>query len=228
MLAAVGTALWLGILTSISPCPLATNVAAMGFIGRRTDGARGALATGLLYTAGRAAAYAALGMLLVNGLLAVPTVSAWLQENMIRLLGPLLLITGLFLLELVAMPGGRDGRFTGWVQRRAEAMGLGAAFFLGVMFALAFCPVSAALFFGSLLPIALQTGSGLWLPLIYGVGTALPVLVFGVALAVAAGRVGALYRRTAVVERWARRVTGVLFLVIGGYFTVVYSLRLVH
>jgi cytochrome c biogenesis protein CcdA len=226
MLAAVGTALWLGILTSISPCPLATNVAAMGFIGRRTDRAGGALATGLLYTAGRALAYAALGMLLVHGLLAIPTASAWLQENMIRLLGPLLLVTALFLLELLALPAGRSGRFTGWVQRRAAAMGLGAAFFLGVMFALAFCPVSAALFFGSLVPVCLQTGSGLWLPLIYGLGTALPVLVFGVALAVAAGRVGALYARTATVERWARRITGVLFLAIGGYFTVAYSLRL--
>jgi len=228
MLAAIGTALWLGILTSISPCPLATNVAAMGFIGRRTDGARGALVTGLLYTAGRALAYAVLGMLVVGGLLAVPTVSSWLQENMIRLIGPLLLVTALFLLEMIAVGGGRGGRFTDWVQRRAGAMGLGAAFFLGVMFALAFCPVSAALFFGSLLPVCLQAGSGFWLPLLYGVGTALPVLVFGVALAVAAGRVGRLYARTAAVERWARRGTGVVFLAVGAWFTLVYSLRLGH
>ncbi|MBD3220289.1 sulfite exporter TauE/SafE family protein [bacterium] len=228
MLAAIGTALWLGILTSISPCPLATNVAAMGFIGRRTDRVGSAIATGLLYTAGRAVAYAVLGMLLVGGLLAVPTVSNWLQENMIRLLGPLLLVTSLFLLGLVSLGGGRGGRFTDWVQRRADTMGLGAAFFLGLMFALAFCPVSAALFFGSLLPVCLQAGSGFWLPLLYGVGSALPVLVFGVALAVAAGRVGRLYARTAAVERWARRGTGIVFMAVGAWFTVAYSLRLWH
>ncbi|MEZ4387047.1 MAG: aromatic aminobenezylarsenical efflux permease ArsG family transporter [Candidatus Krumholzibacteriia bacterium] len=228
MLAALGTAVWLGLLTSLSPCPLATNVAAMSFIGRRTGSPRGALLTGLLYTAGRALAYAALGMILVGGLLAVPVVSAWLQENMIRLLGPLLLITSLVLLELLGLPRDGGGRFTDWVQRRADAMGLGAAFFLGVMFALAFCPVSAALFFGSLLPLCLEAGSGFWLPAVYGVGTAVPVLVFGVVLAVAAGRVGRLYAGAAAVERWARRLTGGVFLAVGLWFTVAYSLRLFH
>jgi cytochrome c-type biogenesis protein len=226
VLAAVGTALWLGILTSLSPCPLATNVAAMGFIGRRTDSARGALWTGLLYTAGRALTYAALGMILVGGLLAVPAVSAWLQENVIRLLGPVLIVTGLILLEWLSLGGGGTGRFTGWVQRRASAMGLGAAFFLGVMFALAFCPVSAALFFGSLLPLCLERGSGFWLPLVYGVGTALPVLLFGLVLAFAAGHVGRIFDRVTVVEVWARRATGIVFLAVGLTFTLRYSLRL--
>jgi len=228
MLAAVGTALWLGILTSISPCPLATNVAAMGFIGRRTGNARGAILTGLLYTAGRALAYAALGMILVGGLLAVPSVSAWLQENMNRLLGPVLIVTGLFLLEWISIGRGSGGRFSGWVQRRAEAMGLGAAFFLGVMFAMAFCPVSAALFFGSLLPLCLDTGSGFLLPLLYGIGTALPVLVFGLVLALAAGRVGQVFDKVTIIEKYARQVTGVIFLGVGVSFTLRYTLMLIH
>ena len=226
MLAALGTALWLGILTSLSPCPLATNVAAMGFIGRRTDSARGALWTGLLYTAGRALTYAGLGMILVNGLLAVPTVSGWLQENMIRLLGPVLIVTGLVLLEWLSFGGG-GGRFTGWVQRRASVMGLGAAFFLGAMFALGFCPVSAALFFGSLLPVCLQTGSGFWLPLVFGIGTALPVLAFGLVLAFAAGRVGQVFDKVTVVEKWARLATGGVFLGVGVWFVLAYSLRVI-
>ena len=226
MLAYLGTALWLGILTSVSPCPLATNVAAMGFIGRRTDSTRGALWTGLLYTAGRALAYAVLGVVLVKGLLAVPVVSAWLQENMIRLLGPVLIVTGLILLEWLSFGRGGGGRFSDWVQRRASAMGLSAAFFLGVMFALAFCPVSAALFFGSLLPLCLQAGSGFWLPLVYGIGTALPVLVFGLVLAFAAGKVGRLFDRVSAVEWWGRRLTGVVFLGVGAWFTLAYSLRI--
>ena len=226
MLAILGAALWLGILTSISPCPLATNVAAMGFIGRRTDSPRAALWTGLLYTAGRAVAYAVLGVVLVRGLMAVPLVSAWLQENMIRLLGPVLIVTGLVLMEWLSFGIGRSSRFTGWVQARASAMGLGAAFFLGVMFALAFCPVSAALFFGSLLPMCIERGSGLGLPLVYGVGTALPVLAFGLVLAFAAGQVSRVFDKVTVVERWARYGTGVVFLGVGLGFTLKYSLRL--
>jgi threonine/homoserine/homoserine lactone efflux protein len=226
MLALAATALWLGILTSISPCPLATNVAAMGFIGRRTDSARGALWIGVLYTLGRALAYAGLGMLLVNGLLAIPTVSQWLQANMIRLLGPVLIVTALFLLEWIVF-GGRSGRFTGWAQRRAAAMGNGAAFFLGVMFALAFCPASAALFFGSLISLSLEANSGFWLPLIYGLGTGLPVLVFGVVLAFAAGQIGRVFDKVALIERWMRRLTGVLFLVIGVYFLLAYTLMII-
>ncbi len=226
MLALVLAALWLGILTSISPCPLATNVAAMGFIGRRTDSARGALAIGVLYTFGRALAYAALGMLVVNGLLAIPAVSQWLLANMIRLLGPVLIITALFLMGWIGLGGG-SGRFTDWVQRRAAAMGLSAAFFLGVMFALAFCPASAALFFGSLISLSLEANSGFWLPLIYGIGTGLPVLVFGVVLALAAGQIGRVFDKVTIIERWMRRVTGALFLVIGLYFVLAYTLLVV-
>jgi cytochrome c biogenesis protein CcdA len=227
MLALAGTALWLGILTSVSPCPLATNVAAMAFIGRRTDSARAALWTGLLYTAGRALAYAVLGVLLVRGLLAVPAVSSWLQENMIRLLGPVLIVSGLVLLEWLVLPRSGSGRLGDWAQRRAAAMGLGAAFFLGVVFALAFCPVSAALFFGSLLPLCLETGSGLVLPVLYGLGTALPVLGFGLVLAFAAGRVGRIFDQVTAVAWWSRRLTAVVFLGVGVYFTLAYSLAVI-
>ena len=220
-------ALALGALASIGPCPLATNVAAMGFIGRRTDSARGALWTGLLYTAGRALAYAALGLVLVRGLLAVPVVSGWLQENMIRLLGPVLIVTGLVLLEWLAIPRGGGGRLSDWAQRRASAMGLGAAFFLGVGVAQDCCPVWAALFFGSLLPLCLEAESGFWLPVVYGVGTALPVLGFGLVLAFAAGRVGRIFDQVTAVAWWSRRLTAVVFLGVGVYFTLAYSLAVI-
>lgn len=226
MLALAATALWLGILTSISPCPLATNVTAMGFIGRRTDSARGALWIGVLYTLGRALAYAGLGMLLVNGLLAIPTVSQWLLANMVRLLGPVLIVTALFLLGWISL-GGTSGGFTSWAQNRAAAMGMSAAFFLGVMFALAFCPASAALFFGSLISLSLEANSGFWLPLIYGIGTGLPVLVFGVVLAFAAGQIGRVFDKVTVIERWMRRLTGTLFLVIGLYFLLAFTLMVI-
>lgn len=218
----LGTALWLGILTSISPCPLATNIAAISFIGRRLGKPRQVLWTGLLYTAGRTLTYLSLGIVLVAGMLSVPLLSLWLQEHMNRLLGPILVVAGMFLVELlrVDVSGGKLGL---WAQRRAEGWGQGGAFLLGVLFALSFCPVSAALFFGSLVPLALGAGSGVLLPSVYGVGTALPVFAFALAIAAGTRSVARAFGAVSRVEPWVRRLTGILFIAVG----IHYSLRFV-
>jgi cytochrome c-type biogenesis protein len=219
------SAFWLGLLTAISPCPLATNIAALSFVGRRLDRPRAALLRGLLYTLGRTLTYVALAALLVASLLSAPALAHWLQTYMNRLLGPLLILVGMVLLDLLplrlpGLAGGAD------LQRRAESWGLAGAALLGVLFALSFCPVSAALFFGSLLPLAVRHQSSLALPALYGLGTGLPVLAFAVLVALGATRVGAAFQRLGAFERWARRVTGGLFLAIGLYYALAYSLGL--
>ena len=163
-LVGIASALWLGVLTSVSPCPLATNVAAMSFVGRRLASPRAVLASGLLYTLGRALTYAVLGGLLVASLLNAPVVSSLLQKYMNKLVGPLLIVVGVFLLELVSLPRGRGG-VAETLQGRVERAGVWGAGLLGVLFALTFCPVSAALFFGSLLPLAVKEQSSVLLPL---------------------------------------------------------------
>lgn len=222
-LTASGTALWLGILTSISPCPMATNIAAISFIGRRVDRPGYVLLTGLLYTAGRSLAYILLGVLLAASLLSAPGLSHWLQKYMVRLLGPILILTAMLLLDLISLPSG-GGRIGQWAQQRAEKFGLGGALLLGFLFALSFCPVSAALFFGSLIPIAVEKGSAVLLPLVYGIGTALPVMAFGMLIAMGAGQLGRAFDKVTRFERWARRITGAIFLLIGLYFTLAYTL----
>ena len=220
---AAGAAFWLGVLTSISPCPLATNIAAISFVGRRVDRPDYVLLTGLLYTAGRALTYIVLGALLVASMLSVPLLSHWLQKYMNRLLGPILVLAGMFLLELLRLPTGGGG-LGPWVQKRAQTGGLWAALLLGIVFALSFCPVSATLFFGSLVPLAVKQHSSVVLPLLYGVGTALPVLVFGVLLATGANRLARAFEQVGRFEYWARRVTGGLFIAIGVYFTLAYTI----
>jgi len=221
---AAATALWLGILTSISPCPLATNIAAISFIGRSVGNPVRVILAGLLYTLGRTAAYVGLGVLLVGGLLSVPALSAFLQGFMNRILGPVLILAGMFLLELITvpLPGG------GWTQKlgeKAGRWGLAGAALVGLVFALAFCPVSAAIFFGSLVPLALRAGSPLVLPSVYGAGTALPVVVFAVLVAVSARQAGKAFNRLGQVERWARILTGVAFIGVGIYFSLVFIFR---
>ena len=218
-LVGIASALWLGVLTSVSPCPLATNVAAMSFVGRRLASPRAVLASGLLYTLGRALTYAVLGGLLVASLLNAPVVSSLLQKYMNKLVGPLLIVVGVFLLELVSLPRGRGG-VAETLQGRVERAGVWGAGLLGVVFALTFCPVSAALFFGSLLPLAVKEQSSVLLPLVFGVGTAVPVLAFALLIAGGATSLGRVFDQVARVERRARQATGVLFVVIGVYFSL--------
>lgn len=216
-LVAVASALWLGVLTSISPCPLATNIAAISFIGRRVGSPRKVFLSGLLYALGRTLSYLVLGVLLVASVLSVPELSMFLQRYMNKLLGPLLIVVAMFLLDLLSfsLPGAGVSES---MQNRLDALGLWGALPLGMLFALTFCPVSAALYFGSLIPLAVKVQSSVLLPSVYGVGTALPALLFAVLVAVSARSVGKAFNALSKVEWWARRVTGVLFLGIGFYY----------
>jgi threonine/homoserine/homoserine lactone efflux protein len=140
-----------------------------------------------------------------------------------RVLGPLLLVVAVFLLELVELPRG-GGRISELGQRLAARGGRLAPLLLGALFALAFCPISAALFFGSLLPLALKAQSVVVVPVTYGLGTAAPVLAFGLVLAFAAQSLGRAFEAVTLVEKWARRVTGLVFLGLGAYFCGKYLL----
>lgn len=214
---AVISALWLGILTSISPCPLATNIAAISFVGRRVGNPRRVFVAGLLYTGGRALTYGLLGILLVSSLLSAPALSSLLQKYMNLALGPLLIVVGMILLELISFNLGNAGvvdRF----RKKFEKTGLWSAGLLGIVFALSFCPTSAALFFGSLLPLALKQESGFALPTIYGIATGLPVLLFAVLIAMGAKKVASTYDRIVSFEKGARKITGILFIAVGVYY----------
>ena len=223
---AVGSALWLGILTSISPCPLATNIAAVSYVGRRIGSARAILASGALYTAGRTIAYVALGAAAVWSLLSMVEVSAFLQGSAHRLLGPLLIVLGLLLLGAVRLSAPGFG-VSDRLRQRVDRWGLWGAGLLGIVFALAFCPLSAGLFFGGLVPLAADHGSPLLLPALYGVGTALPVAGFAVLLAAGVGWLDIALAKVQVFERWARRVTAIVILGVGIYETLRSTLFLI-
>jgi cytochrome c biogenesis protein CcdA len=215
---AAGSALWLGILTSISPCPLATNIAAISYIARRVESPRQVMLAGLLYTVGRVVAYVGLAFLLVTTALSVPHVSQFLQKYMQLLLGPTLVLVGMVLVGLIQLPSAGRG-MSADMQRRIQALGVWGALVLGLLFALAFCPTSAALFFGSVVS-AVRANSSVALPLVYGIGTALPVLVFAMLIALGAQSVGKTFNALSKVEWWARIVTGGLIILVGVWLTL--------
>ncbi len=237
-----GAALYLGVLTSISPCPLATNIAAISYIGRKVDSPRRVLQAGLLYTLGRCLLYLGLAALLTTTAMSIPAVSVFLQASMHLVLGPVFLVLGMFLVGLISFTVGGTIMTEG-MQKRVDSMGVWGALLLGVLFAVSFCPTSAAWFFGLLaltmgseagaitgvlekigivLPEASLAGGSVVLPLIYGIGTALPVLVVAVLLAYSAQAVGKAYNVLSKVEWCARMATGWIFILVGIYFSLRY------
>ncbi|MCP4290998.1 MAG: sulfite exporter TauE/SafE family protein [bacterium] len=220
-LLALGSAAWLGILTSISPCPLATNIAAISYIGKSLDNPKAVILSGLMYTVGRMVTYTTLGALVVGSILSIPEVAMFLQKHMNKALGPVLIVAGVLLLDIVRLRV-YGGGVSDKLALRVQKWGIWGSLALGVLFALSFCPISAALFFGSLIPIAIDHQSSLVMPMVYGIGTALPVVAFAILIAMGARFLGNIFNKVSVFEKWARRVTAVAFIIVGVYYVLVY------
>jgi len=219
--------IWLGILTSISPCPLATNVAATTYISKQIESRYATILAAVAYTIGRTLSYMAISILIIAGLISIPGVSNFLQQHMNQILGPILLISGLFILDLIPLKMPNIGYNTGMLQKLGDS-GFFGAVVLGFLFALSFCPVSAALFFGSVIPVALKFQSSIFLPFCYGIGTAAPVIGFAVIIAYSTRFAGIFFNKLSVAERWLRRITGALFVIIGLYFCLKYIFRIIN
>jgi len=220
LVAAIGTALWLGILTSISPCPLASNVAAISFVGRNVVRPGRVFLAGMLYSLGRALTYVLVGVLVVTSVLSLPSVSFFLQQRMNQVLGPLLIVIGIGIMGWYRLPTTTWSWTQTIQQRAARGDGVAGATLLGVAFALSFCPVSAGLFFGALIPLAVSSQSRVLLPAVYGVGTGLPVVAFALVLALGFRWIGRAFGVLTRIERAARPVTGGVFIITGLYLTV--------
>ena len=214
------TAFLLGLLTALSPCPLATNITAIGFISKGMADRKRVLWSGILYTIGRTIAYSLLGALLIyiirkgaDTFDLQQTISEWGEV----IIGPALIIIGVLMLvgEFVNF-GGKFG-FSGG--RRAEKLScpLGA-FILGILFALAFCPSSGLLYFGMLIPMSATASGGNLLPVVYAIATALPVLIVAWILAFSMQSLSKFMGRISIFQRWFNRFVAVLFVLVGAYY----------
>lgn len=214
------TAFLLGLLTALSPCPLATNIAAIGFIGKEMEDRKRVFRNGLLYTLGRILAYTLLGFVLIlilkegSSMFGIQkTIGTWGE----RVLGPALLVIGLFMLfgDRLNLP---QFGFKGNAEGLARKGGWGALL-IGVLFALAFCPTSGVFYFGMLIPLSATTTAGYLLPAVFAIATVLPVLVVAWILAFSVQQMGCFYGRMRTVQRWMNLFVGVLFIGIGIYYS---------
>lgn len=214
----VVTAFVLGLMTAISPCPLAMNISAIGFIGRDISDRNKVFINGLVYTLGRALAYTALGVILFLGASKFD-ITRFFQGWGEKLVGPALIIIGLFMLDIIRLNIPGLNVADSLEKRKA---GIWTSLLMGVLFALAFCPYSGVLYFGMLIPITIASPTGLFLPVIYALATGLPVIIFAWFIAFAIGNVGKTYNALKAFERWFRRIVALLFIVIGVYYVVIY------
>jgi cytochrome c-type biogenesis protein len=216
------TALLLGLITAIAPCPLATNIAAVAYITRDVTNRKYAALTGSLYTLGRMFSYTLLGILIIVVGLEIPWLSGAIQDVGERALGPLLIVIGLLMLFIDKIPFGKGSNALVALGTKVARWGMIGGFLLGVIFAFAFCPYSAVLFFGALIPVALKSTGGVALPAIYAIGTGLPVLVFGTLLSVGVGGVASWLNAVTRVERIVRIIVAAVFIGVGTYYVVLW------
>jgi cytochrome c-type biogenesis protein len=212
------TAFLLGLMTAISPCPLATNISAIAFIGKNLTDKRAVLLKGIVYTLGRAFTYTVIGLLFFFGLGEIG-LSGFFQRWGEKILGPVLIIIGLFMLGVFTFNIPGLGRITERMENQA-GKGYWGVFLLGVVFALAFCPYSGVLYFVMLIPMTVASAQGLYLPIVFAIATGLPVIVFAWMIAYAVGSVGSIYNKIKVFELWFRRVVAVLFIGVGIYYMI--------
>lgn len=213
------TAFLLGLLTALSPCPLATNIAAIGFIGKDIEDRKRIFRNGLLYTLGRILSYTLLGVILILVLKEgasmfgiQKTIGTWGE----LLLGPLLLVIGLFMLlgDRINLP---QFGFKGNAEGLAKKGGWGALL-IGILFAMAFCPTSGVLYFGMLIPISATATAGYLLPVIFAIATSIPVLAVAWILAFSMQKMGNFYGKMQKIQKWMKHIVGILFLLVGIYY----------
>lgn len=215
------SALILGLLTAISPCPLATNITATAYIAKDFTEKRKVLLSGLLYTLGRAISYVGIAVALYLGASKFH-IARFFQGNGEKWLGPLLIIIGLIMLNIIPL-NFKGSSLTQRLGDRLGKLGLLGALLMGVIFALAFCPYSGALYFGMLIPLTMHTGDALTIPLLFALGTGLPVLLFTYLLAFSMQKVGVWFNAIRKVEKVTRYVVGSIFLIVGLYYLAIFT-----
>ncbi|MBN2236905.1 MAG: sulfite exporter TauE/SafE family protein [Bacteroidales bacterium] len=218
------TAFLLGLMTAISPCPLATNITAIGYISKDIQNRKKVFLNGLIYTLGRGITYTFIGLLFYFGSSQFE-MESFFQTWGEKILGPLLVIIGLFMLGVLTLkiPG---LSILSENMQSSTKNGFWGVLFLGIVFALAFCPYSGVLYFGMLIPLTISSASGLYLPFIFAIATGIPVIIFAWLIAFGIGKLGQFYQRVKVFELWFRRLVAFLFILIGIYYIALQFLNI--
>lgn len=217
---AIIAAFFIGLMTAISPCPLATNITAIAYISKRIDNSKHTIIVGFFYTLGRMLTYVVLASLIVWFGLNMQGISFFLQKYGEKIIGPLMIVIGLFMLEIIKIRSLKDNKTLTKIKEKLAGKGYLGSFLLGVIFALAFCPFSAVLFFGMLIPLALAAKDGIIIPAVFAFATGLPVIIFSFIIVKSVKKLGNIMNKVQTFEKWTRRIVAGIFILVGIYYTI--------
>jgi len=212
-------AFFIGLMTAISPCPLATNITAIAYISKKINNGKKTLLTGFVYTLGRMFTYVLLASIIVYIGVNVQSISLFLQKYGEKILGPLLIFMGLVMLNIIKLPSLKSKDKINKIKERLSERGYLGSFLLGVLFALAFCPFSAVLFFGMLIPLALKYSDAFLIPSIFSFATGIPVIIFAFILTFSVSKIGKVMNKIQTFEKYMRYFISAVFLIVGIYYT---------
>ena len=211
-------AFFIGLMTAISPCPLATNITAIAYISKKINNGKHTLITGFVYTLGRMFTYVLLASLIVYIGVNVQAISLSLQKYGERLIGILLVFIGLVMLNIIRLSFIKNSGRLDKIKERLSEKGYLGSFLLGLIFALAFCPFSAVLFFGMLIPLALKFSDGLLIPSVFAFATGLPVILLSFVLVFSVSKLSSIMKKIDLVEKYTRLIVGWIFIIVGAYY----------
>jgi len=214
----------LGLMSAISPCPLATNITAIAYISRNIENKNAVFLNGIIYTLGRGITYFVIALILFLGVSKF-AVASFLQSNGEKFLGPLLVLIGIFMLDFIKINLPSLGKISDYFQRKQNSFDWLSSLIMGILFALAFCPYSGVLYFGMLIPITLAEPHGLYLPLIFAFATGLPVIIFAYIISFTIANVGNLFNKIKTFENWFRKIVGLVFIIIGFYYIYIFYIN---
>ncbi len=215
---AIIAAFFIGLMTAISPCPLATNITAVAYTSKKINNSKHTIIVGFLYTLGRMFSYTLLASLIVWFGLSSQNISLFLQNYGEKILGPLLLIIGIVMLDILKLNLLKGSDKLNKLKEKLANKGFLGSFLLGVIFALAFCPFSGVLFFGMLIPLAIKSGDGIIIPAVFAFATGLPVIIFSFILVYSVSKLSIIMNKVQIFEKWMRKIVGITFIIIGLYY----------
>jgi len=211
------TAFLIGILTSISPCPLATNITAVAYLSKEIKTPRNTFLNGLFYTLGRGISYTILAILMYFGLSSFQ-ISSIFQGWGNKILGPVLIVIGLIMLDVIKINIKNQNDKIEQLKTWLSTKGYLGALLLGILFALAFCPYSGVLFFGVLTPLILSSNEGILLAPLFALGTGLPVIIFSFIIAFSMQKMSQAFSIISKVEKVTRIIVASTFVLVGMYY----------
>ena len=211
-------AFFIGLMTAISPCPLATNITAIAYASKKIGNRKHTLLVGILYTIGRMIVYIGIAAIIVWIGISTFSISITLQKYGKVLLGPLMLLFGILMLNIFNISFGKSSDKLTKLKEYFSEKGLLGSLFLGMLFALAFCPISGVFYFGMLIPLAIQNSDPILIPSIFAIATGLPVIIFSLILVFSVSKLGDVMKKVQTFEKWTRKAVAIIFIVVGFYY----------